>query len=207
MSQIKNKIEYILEEYHKAKDSLPYGRNNNMAKTFEELQAIFSKLQSVMSREHIKVKASYGKGKWSRVPWIAFMDDRETKSTQRGVYCVILFKQDMTGVYITLNQGVTDIINDNRRPKGYALLKEKANELRSFCQNLTSNNFLLDNTIKLSEGTGLGSDYEASTVAHKLYLKANVPDDQGILSDLEDLLQAYDEYLYKKEKDLILLKE
>ena len=195
MTQIKNKIEYILEEYHKAKDSLPYGRNNNMAKVFEELQTIFSNLPSVVSREHIKVKASYGKGKWSRVPWIAFMDNRETKSTQRGVYCVVLFKQDMTGLYITLNQGVTDIIKDNGRSKGYVLLKEKTNELRSHCHSLSSNNFLLDDTIMLSKESGLGSDYEASTIAHKLYLKDYIPDDQEISSDLEALLQAYDEYL------------
>ena len=36
------------------------------------------------------------------------MDRRETVSTQQGVYGVWLFRKDMTGVYLTLNQGVTE---------------------------------------------------------------------------------------------------
>ena len=37
-----------------------------------------------------------------------FLDVRETGTTQHGVYPVLLFRQDMTGVYLTLAQGVTE---------------------------------------------------------------------------------------------------
>ncbi len=55
----------------------------------------------------MQVKASTGLGNWAAVPWIAFLDSRETNSTQSGVYPVLLFREDMTGVYMTIAQGVT----------------------------------------------------------------------------------------------------
>ena len=38
----------------------------------------------------------------------ALLDDRETDTTQHGVYVVFLFRQDMSGVYLTLAQEVTE---------------------------------------------------------------------------------------------------
>jgi len=39
--------------------------------------------------------------------WIAIMDKNITQSTQYGLYMVHLFKRDMTGFYLSLNQGIT----------------------------------------------------------------------------------------------------
>ena len=35
------------------------------------------------------------------------MDKNITQSTQYGLYMVYLFKRDMTGFYLSLNQGIT----------------------------------------------------------------------------------------------------
>ena len=66
------------------------------------------------------------------------------------------------------------------------------------CAWLSERGFLLDDTISLSEDAGLGRDYEASTIAHKLYLKGSVPNDDAILNDLEAVLVAYDQYVEHK---------
>ncbi len=54
----------------------------------------------------IEVVWSVGFGNWARVPWIAFLDSHVT-TTQRGIYGVFLFREDVSGVS-TFNQGVTE---------------------------------------------------------------------------------------------------
>lgn len=147
------------------------------------------------SKSTLRVVASAGKGNWARVPWIALMDSRETTSTQHGVYCVFLFRQDMSGVYITFNQGVTDPKRTLGPSEGRKQIRSRAQELRMYCDRLGGEGFLLDNDIDLRTDKGLGADYEDSTVAYKLYETGRLPGDAQIIQDLEFVLEAYDRFL------------
>ena len=44
-----------------------------------------------------KVRPSVGQGNWAGVPWIAVLHPRETNTTQRGIYPVLLFREDLLG--------------------------------------------------------------------------------------------------------------
>jgi 5-methylcytosine-specific restriction protein B len=147
------------------------------------------------SKNTLRVVASAGKGNWARVPWLALMDSRETTSTQHGVYCVFLFRQDMSGVYITFNQGVTDPKKTLGPSEGRKQIRSRAQELRIYCDRLVAEGFLLDNDIDLRTDKGLGADYEDSTVAYKLYETGRLPGDAQIIQDLEVVLEAYDRFL------------
>ena len=70
---------------------------------------VISASSPVSSRPHLHVHASYGKGKWSTIPWISILDDRETTTTQDGTYVVYLFRDDGEGCYLKLGQGVTKL--------------------------------------------------------------------------------------------------
>lgn len=48
-----------------------------------------------------------GKPRMANCPWVCCMDERITRTTQRGLYIGILFKMDMSGFYLTLTQGIT----------------------------------------------------------------------------------------------------
>src|SRR5438132_229246 len=63
---------------------------------------------SVKAFPTLRVRFSTGQGNWARVPWIALLDERNTTTTQSGVYCVYLFREDGSGVYLCLAQGVTE---------------------------------------------------------------------------------------------------
>lgn len=89
----------------------------NSAKTDNEVRSqvkdIFSEIVSeientppIISRRYLVVKYGMGIGRIALVPWVAIMDKRETTTPQKGVYCVYLFKGDMSGVFLTFNQGV-----------------------------------------------------------------------------------------------------
>ncbi len=123
------------------------------------------------------------------------MDDRETTSTQKGTYCVYLFREDGSGVYLTLNQGVTEPQRLHGAAEGKRLLRARAAELRQGAMSLVENGFQLDADIDLRSTAGLGADYEASTVAYKLYEKGAVPDDEVLLKDLTQVLGAYESAL------------
>jgi len=51
----------------------------------------------------LRVEGSPGAGNWASVPWVALLDPTITVSTQNGVYPVFLFREDMSGVYLSLN--------------------------------------------------------------------------------------------------------
>lgn len=52
-----------------------------------------------------EVRGSYGMGNYTETPWIAIFDKRIAVGAQKGFYAVFLFKKDMSGFYLSLNQG------------------------------------------------------------------------------------------------------
>jgi hypothetical protein len=144
---------------------------------------------------HIKVGHSVGKGNWADVPWIALLDDRLTQTTRRGVYAVYLFRADMTGLYGTFNQGVSDLKDEHGWPTAKQLVGQTAGLLRTrFGERLRSAYTVADGIDLRSGRAGLGAQYEASTIAWKLYEPGALPDEQTLLDDLYLLLDVYDEY-------------
>lgn len=150
--------------------------------------------------EHIKIQGSVGMGNWATVPWLALMDTRITKSTQYGEYIVYLFAEDMSAVYLTFNQGVTKPIQERGRKEGYKFLQQKVTELRG---KLDFQGFSKDENIHLTEA-GLGRDYQVSTVAYKRYDASLIPSDDQLITDLEQLLTTYQEYVDRKLQQVVV---
>lgn len=69
-------------------------------------------LNEIAKAYGLKVKGSCGAGTWTRYPWIAIYNEKITTTIQRGVYIVYLFSEDMSRVYLTLNQGCTNLKKD-----------------------------------------------------------------------------------------------
>jgi len=193
---IQQKLESILSRYAQARLE-SFGGSHEIFKAFEEIIAELSKLEIVSSRPNLKVKFGVGKGNWARVPWIAFLDKNAT--IQDGVYCTFLFRQDMSGVYITFNQGVTELVRQNGRPRAYKELKKRVESIHQYCSDLSPRGFTLGAGIDLRADSGLGADYEHSTIAYKFYELGRVPADSDIIKDLEVTLVAYDSFLSGKK--------
>lgn len=149
---------------------------------------------SVLERDNISVEFSPGQGNWAAVPWIALFDRSETQTIQNGRYVVFLFRSDCSGVYLTLNQGVTKLHKELGRAGGADKLRELAASMRTQVNELAAHGFALDHDIQLS-AKGLGADYAASTVAHKFYAADAIPDDAQLQADVEAVLAAYEKVL------------
>jgi hypothetical protein len=192
---IRDGLEKVLSKYARARANEKFGTQHVLWSIFGGLRQALATSDAVKSRPELKVTWSVGQANWAKVPWIAFLDERETNTTQHGVYCVFLFRQDMSGVYLALNQGVTEPKRQHGPKEGRILLRSRADELRKHCIDLVQYGFALDNSADLRADSGLGSDYEDSIIAYKLYETNKVPDDKFILADLDAVFNGYNKYL------------
>lgn len=190
--QIRDKFLLILANYLAAKSD-PNVRTR-VKDTFQSLQIAFRNVPTVSRRENINVSYSMGIGRMADVPWLLLSDRRETDTAQSGVYCVYLFKTDMSGVYLTFNQGIG--LGVKTRPSKVDLerLHSRAVEIRRDFTWLSEHGFSLDDNIVLAR-SGTGKSYEKSTIAHKYYDRNQFPSEGRIVSDLDHILNAYERYV------------
>jgi hypothetical protein len=188
---LRDALQEILAGYLEAKGT-KIGKASPMWKAMDRAQAALTEL----AREypHIVVKSAVGKGNWATVPWIALLDRRLTDSTQHGAYLVYLFRADMTGVYATFNQGVTELRNSLGWNAAKKQLFEVARNQRTRFGDRLRPAFTSADGIDLRVATGLGSEYEASTIAWRLYETGALPSAQELMDDLYRLLDVYDEF-------------
>ena len=109
-----------------------------------------------------------GQGNWAGVPWIAVLHPRETNTTQRGIYPVLLFREDLSAVEVTIAQGVTELNQTLGRRQAYVELDRRSEQLRPKLGALGELGFALDKAFELG-ASQLARDYVASTVVHRRF--------------------------------------
>ncbi len=195
MAELRGLLEEVLGGYLNARTSGQFGTTHPMWRLFGTLAEELALTSPIRGRSTIRVKKSVGTGGWAAVPWIAFLDGRETTTTRRGVYPCYLFRSDMAGVYLTLMQGVSDVRAQlGPLAAGPALVSRAEFLAQKHCQRMLRRGFALDRSISLG-ASGLAADYEAGTIAHKFYATGGLPCDDLLVADLEAVLESYDTYL------------
>lgn len=102
-----------------------------------------------------------------------------------------LFAEDMSAVYLTFNQGVTAPIQEKGRREGYAYLRSRTQDIQGL---LSLNHMNKDDNIHLVD-SGLGQDYQVSTIAYIKYERGAVPNDEQLIQDLENVMEDYRLYV------------
>lgn len=192
-------FEEILSGYALARANKEPRKNHELWPVFKRLAGAIEATDPVRARTDLKVKPSVGQDdKLAAVPTIVIRDTRETKTTQRGVYCVYLFREDMSGVYLAFAQGAQQFKDRyGGRVKGRPYLQDRVEELQQYCCSLPEHGFSLDAPDLYTENP-YGKDYEDSTIAHKFYPTGSVPPDSVLAQDLEAVLTVYDRYLERE---------
>ncbi len=189
-------LDAVLKQYPAARQT-PFTGTHPINGVFQTLTQSLQSSSCVKEFPTLHVRSSTGQGNWARVPWIAILDERNTTTIQSGVYCVFLFREDGSGVYLTLNQGVTEPLRRLGAIEGKAELRTKARSIRLSLDPLKEAGFSLTDDIDLHTGPGLGSNYEVSTIAYKLYERDKVPQDDQLLVDLQALIGSYESMVIK----------
>lgn len=171
----------------------PMGVKMQAGKPGAKIQIIADYLASKLPNDlkgDIKVKAAVGNGVYAQVPWIGFFYRPLTTSATKGHYPVILFKADMSGLYLsyilaagrTRGAGNAQVLSD---------LKTSAANFRSNAPQQFPIGFSGSPDLELKCGKGtVAIGYEAGSIVHKYYSAENV-DIDNISTDLNRLIQAY----------------
>ena len=160
------------------------------------------------------VNGSYGKGRWTTVPWIAVFDQRITTSAQKGVYIVYLLNKDTKDLYLTLNQGATNTVKEGKKQNGRStfnasmtgassdknlkLLRENAEAIRNGFSEI---NFEYNDEIN----TG-SANYDAGAICYKKYTIKDMPSGNQLIQDLRKMLELYSFYSCSLGNDSLELK-
>ncbi|MHA7101704.1 MrcB family domain-containing protein [Roseivirga pacifica] len=187
---MKNIFKEPLETYLSHKKE-PF-RNNPLANRFRK---DFPKLiESVINNNNgrYKVDGSSGQGNWAECPWIAIFDILVTQSAQSGYYPVYIFRSDMSGLFLSLNQGVTQVREDYKS-ETRKTLKNRALDFRGKI-NFDENDFLTEIDLKAKSSTS--RLYEAGNIIAKYYPAESLPNDDTLLKDLKEFLGFYELITY-----------
>lgn len=137
-----------------------------------------------------KIQGSIGQGNPAEIPWICVFDLDITSSAQEGFYIVYLFKSDMSGVYLSLNQGWTQYERQFGLKNGRDEIIKNANYAKSL---LKSDQGFSYNAIDLKATKALGKGYELGNICSLYYSADAIPSEVEIINDLRNLIGVYRE--------------
>jgi hypothetical protein len=155
----------------------------------------------VYHKDNYRVGGSYGQGNKSEYPWIMVSNKEITKSAQKGLYLVFLFRSDMKGFYLSLNQGITYYRNNfGKNSLKYA--EKVANYFRSM---ILEDGFE-DEIDLVSKNNDLAKGYESCNIVCKYY-EINNFDDKDLSQDLNKFIelynQIYSQWIFKTYDEVV----
>jgi hypothetical protein len=170
----------------------PFQKSDELWKAMSDLKSRLEQFSAVRDRPHLLVNVSVGQGNWATVPWIALLNTEITTSTQQGIYVVFLVSRDLNRIFLTLNQGTTNLVRELGQREAQKQMLDVASKTRTLVADLTTAGFKLDNEIELGGEGWLAKNYEIGTIAHVEFDRTEIPNDERMGALLEALLNAYD---------------
>ena len=145
---------------------------------------------SSLPSKKYKQEASIGAGNLVEIPWICIFDREITLSAQNGYYIVFLFRSDMQGFYMSLNQGWTQYKNKYGTIDGRSEMYKTSVRLKDYLKGVEGFTF---DPINLLARNDLGKGYEIGNICSKYYEKVAIPEDDKFIDDLRNLVGIYRE--------------
>jgi 5-methylcytosine-specific restriction protein A len=155
----------------------------------EELPKLFNNKAGIPKSKY-KIQGSIGQGNPAEIPWICIFDLDITKSAQEGFYIVYLFNSDMSGVYLSLNQGWTQYKREYGTKEGRVEIKKNANYSKTL---LKSDQGFSYAPINLKATKSLGKGYELGNICSVYYDAKEIPQEEDLINDLRNLIGVYRE--------------
>ncbi|MCF8719442.1 MrcB family domain-containing protein [Nitrospina gracilis] len=181
-------IEEVLNNYLDAKEE-PFPKHPLAKFIRKEFPLAIGGL--ISNTEPYLIKGLAGQGRWSRCPGVVILDTLITETAHKGFYPVYLFKGDMSGVYLSLNQGVTEIREKYKKnPKEVLEIKAKDFRAQIGSNPNTFPEIAIDLTIKNSGD--LAAFYEKGNIFAKYYPKNYLPSNEQFEKDLINILKHYE---------------
>ena len=136
--------------------------------------------------------ASPGQGRWSDAPWIAVFDPLVTETPQEGYYPVYLFTRTLDAVYLSLNQGMTELRKEFGSGEAKEILRSRAKILRSRSESEYQVRFNATPIDLQASGPSTRlAFYEPGHVFGVRYDQNSLPTTQQLIDDLAMMINVY----------------
>jgi 5-methylcytosine-specific restriction enzyme A len=144
-------------------------------------------------------KGSAGQGDWVRGPWLGIFNPIVTSGAQQGYYPCYLFREDMRGVYLSLNQGMTEA-KDHYKADAKIALRARAQNYLAMLGDQASRFPVREIDLAPASPGNNTTYYEAGNICAVYYPANSVPDEAKLVDDLKAMLGLY-EVLIQGETD------
>ena len=188
---MRDMIRRILTEYTKAKQERFAG---HLLGSFfrNDIPKIIYNTGIVDAKKYL-ITGSVGQGNWATVPWVCIFNRAITTSATKGVYIVYLLSKDGKTLYLTFNQGCTDIRNTHSKKETIDIMRKKAQDIIAA---IDSRGFRSDEDINLGDNlTELAYLYQKGTIFYKAYTIDNIFSEDELRADLEKMICIYNDYI------------
>lgn len=183
---LQTSLRYILKNYLIAKN---HELEENKQKLFENfLQEQLPEYLGKLTANEYKIYSTLN-DKLHYCPYLALMDEKITSSFNQGIYVNYMFCEDMSGVYLALMQGVSDI----KKELGSEAIKILKNDSQNYRLRLNPSdkeNFQDKLDLKAKKEP-YAPFYEAATIISKLYQLPELPSQKQLEYDLKEILKIY----------------
>lgn len=190
-SHLKEMVEKILNEYAVERNHV--FKDNQLGNYVRNDATDIIREAASLSKDQYVITGSVGQGQWAMVSWLGVFNKKITESATKGIYIVYLLNKDGDTLYLTFNQGCTEIRNNKSKKETIRIMHENAAMLRG---RLDDHGFAADGAMKLGEGlTELAELYQEGVIFYKGYEKGQVPREAELKKDLLDMIAIYNQYI------------
>ncbi len=184
---IRDSIQYVLANYPQAMAG-PLKDSPVAAYLRHDFSAAVRQIADPLGE--FLVEGSPGQGQWARSPWVAIFDPLITDTAQKGYYPVYLFREDFSGLYLSLNQGVTEVRNQYRA-SAKDVLAVSAMDFRARLGEVPKG--FSGDSIDLRPSTPENNSayYEKGNICAVYYDPSNLASEDALVEDLIAILGAY----------------
>jgi len=183
----KESIDHLIENYLVEKTNVFTGNvlANHLRNTIPE-----NVRKALGENDRYYVKGSAGQSDWANVPWISVLDRTVTTSPQTGFYLVYLLREDGAGVYLSLNQGVTNL-KEKYGKSVSDVLRVRASDFNAQLKFQYKGSTEGPIDLASSKKGSLGDLYQHGAIYSIYYEKGKIPDDSQLEQDLAAFVDLY----------------
>ncbi|WP_207479594.1 MrcB family domain-containing protein [Arenibaculum pallidiluteum] len=136
-----------------------------------------------------------------RIPWVGAFRKDVTRSATKGYYIVLLFREDLQGAYLSLNQGYTQF---KEHFESQAVATRQVQEsARNALRYVAPPHGFIRGPIDLAATGDLGQGYEAGAIVSRYYSARADIDEADFRTDFRTLLQLYEELVRRIGRNLV----
>ena len=155
-------------------------------------EAVFFTVKDLGFTDKI-VQSSVGKMYWARIPWVLVRDGRVSTGPRYGTYLVYLFSPLSNYLFLSICLGSEERSLDDLRKKA-ADFRGIINKPRGFSAGIAGD--ILHTTADLRiQPTLTTKIWTSSTIFSKKYVLDKLPNDNQLISDLQEALKSYQDYI------------